>query len=80
VGHLLISSRRALADDSFASGSTVPDPSRASGADQSPDLTNRAAGAFSMCTGSNIGDAVRHAMTLAPLGRGTNAADRESAE
>jgi len=30
--------------------------------------------------GSNIGDAVRHAMTLAPPGCGTNAADRESAE
>jgi hypothetical protein len=27
-----------------------------------------------MCTGSNIGDAIRHAMTLAPLGCGTNAA------
>jgi hypothetical protein len=63
-------------------GSTVhgPDPSRASGADRSADLTNRAAGAFSLCTGSNIGDAVRHAMTLAPLGCGTNAADRESTE
>jgi hypothetical protein len=33
-----------------------------------------------MCTGSNIGDAVRHAMTLAPLGCGTNAAGWESAE
>jgi hypothetical protein len=30
--------------------------------------------------GQHIGDAVRHAMTLAPLGRGTNAADRKSAE
>jgi MFS family permease len=31
-----------------------------------------------MCTGSNIGDAVRHAMTLAPLGYGTNAVGGEA--
>jgi len=73
-GHHQISSCRALADDSFLHpGSTVPDSPRASGADRSPDLTDRAAGAFSMCTGSNIGDAVRHAMTLAPPACGTNA-------